>query len=177
MFRADSTESHDTHGGDSYRGRVQIDIAPASVRSSAALALVYAAQDELDRRYGHVDADPTLDYDEFTPPRGVFLVARTGTDLAGGVGLKVLTDDARTIGEIKRLWTRPDLRRCGVGRALMERAHETARELGVVDLYLETGYAQPEAIAFYRSLGWSEVDAFPTGIGHHAQATKFFLPI
>jgi GNAT superfamily N-acetyltransferase len=156
---------------------VQIDIALASVRSSAAFALVYAAQDELDRRYGHVDADPTLDFDEFTPPRGAFLIARADTDLAGGVGLKVLTNNECSVGEIKRLWTRPDLRRHGVGRALMERAHETAREFGVVRLYLETGYAQPEAIAFYRSLGWTEVEAFPTGIGYHAQATKFSLAV
>lgn len=156
---------------------MQIDITVASVRSSAALALVYAAQDELDRRYGHVDADPTLDYDAFTPPRGAFLVARVDTDLAGGVGLRVLGEAPAAIGEIKRLWIRPDLRRAGVGRALMERAQETAREFGVADLYLETGYAQPEALAFYRSLGWSEVDEFPPGVGYHAQATKFFKPV
>jgi GNAT superfamily N-acetyltransferase len=156
---------------------VQIEIASEPVRTSAALAMIYAAQDELDRRYEFVDADPQLDLEQFTPPRGAFLVAREDRNLAGGVGVRVVGEPPGAIGEIKRLWTRPDLRRQGVGRALMTAAVGAARELRVTTLYLETGYAQPEALVFYREIGWREVDRFPPGIGHHRNSTKFALDL
>jgi GNAT superfamily N-acetyltransferase len=156
---------------------VSIEVARELVSSSGALALIYAAQDELDRRYDYVDADPRLDFGEFAPPHGAFLVARDDKDLAGGVGVRVVGDAPDVIGEIKRLWTRPDLRRRGVGRLLMTEAVRTARELRVTTLFLETGYAQPEALIFYRDIGWREVESFPPGIGHHPQSTKFALTL
>ncbi len=47
------------------------------------------------------------------------------------------------------------------------------REVGFAQLYLETGYAQPEAVALYSSTGWERVDEFPEGTWSHPGAYRF----
>ena len=145
-----------------------------SIHSSGALSLLYAAQDELRRRYGHEDDAPSLLNDELAPPQGVFLVARWDMHLAGGVGLRSISDPAHHRGEIKRLWVRPDLRRRGVAAALMTAIEDHARSTGYRQLYLETGWAQPEAQALYPRTGWTSVAAFPPDAPCHPNSYRFF---
>ena len=106
-------------------------------------------------------------------PKGTFLVARLDAHPVGGVGLRPISDPALNVGEIKRLWVRPDQRRAGVGSALMQRIEERAKELGYARLYLETGYAQPEALELYRTSGWIAVPEYPPGAHSYPLATRF----
>lgn len=144
-----------------------------SIHSSGALSVFHAAVDELERRYGQSDDAHHLHNDELAPPRGAFLVARLDGHLAGGVGLRSIAEPELGLGEVKRLWVRPDLRRGGVAAQLMAAIEEHARGLGYRQLYLETGNAQPEALAFYPATGWRRVEAFPAGAFTHEQATRF----
>jgi GNAT superfamily N-acetyltransferase len=130
------------------------------IRSAGATSLYYAAVDELNWRYGDHDDHAPI-FDDFNPPSGFFLVARVGEHLAGGVGVRDFSPAGEAVGEIKRLWVRPDLRRTGVARALMADAEERARLAGYRELYLETGNRQPEAISLYEALGWRHVDRYP----------------
>ena len=66
-------------------------------------------------------------------------MARWDAHLAGGVGLRSISDPAQHLGEIKRLLVRPDLRRRGVVAALMTAVEDYARSTGYRELYLETG--------------------------------------
>jgi GNAT superfamily N-acetyltransferase len=137
-------------------------------------ALVQDLLEELNVRYGDLDPDdeanPTdEDYlAEVTPemtsrPRGAFVVAWVdGEPLACGA-LKPLDSDP-TVGEIKRMYTRPDGRRQGLSRALLVRLEEVAAELGYERLQLETGTAQPEAMALYESTGWHRIEPY----GHYS---------
>lgn len=147
-------------------------IAEEPATSSAGLSLYHAAIDELIRRYGGDDG-LHVDLEELSPPRGFFLVARLGGDLGGGVGVRPLAGEGRHLGEVKRLWVRPDQRRRGLARRLMAALEDHARDHGFDQLYLETGVAQPEAIAFYRSTGWTEVADFPPGSYSYPTATRF----
>ncbi len=52
------------------------------------------------------------------------------------------------------LFVDPPARRTGVGRALMNRATEYAKESGAVRLQLETGIENTQAQALYESLGY-----------------------
>ena len=144
-----------------------------SIDSHGASSLYHAAIDELERRYGGVDDGPVMVADELRPPRGLFLVARVESDLAGGVGLRPIGVATEHLGEVKRLWVRPDLRRRGIAEALMAKVLERARGLGYARLYLETGFAQPEALAFYEKIGWSPVEEFPEGAFTHDGAHRF----
>lgn len=65
-------------------------------------------------------------------------------------------DDA----EIKRMYVRPAYQGRGLARLILAELERTAARAGVTRLILETGLAQPEAIALYQSAGYVAVPAF-----------------
>lgn len=145
-----------------------------SIDSSGALSVYYGAVDELRRRYGGGDDESVdLRIAELRPPNGLFLVARLNGNPVGGVGVRRIGEPSDQLGEIKRLWVRDDLRRHGVARALMDEIERRSRALGYGRLYLETGYAQPEALSFYATIDWTPVEEFPPGVFAHHQSSRF----
>jgi putative acetyltransferase len=144
-----------------------------SISTSGALSVLYAADDELKRRYGGDGDGPHLHVDELAEPLGLFLVARVQGDIAGGIGLRSIGNSDLHFGEIKRLWVRPDLRRGGIAVSLMDEVERRARMLGYGRLYLETGPKQPEAVALYASIGWDPIEEYPSGIFCHPMSYRF----
>lgn len=59
--------------------------------------------------------------------------------------------------EIKYVRVHPAIRRRGTGRLLMGGLEIAALALGFRRLHLDTASNQPEAVTFYRSLGYEEV--------------------
>jgi putative acetyltransferase len=62
--------------------------------------------------------------------------------------------------EIKRMYVRPDARGRRLGDRLLEAVELRARELGAARVKLETGTAQPEAIAVYERNGYHPIEPF-----------------
>ena len=124
-----------------------------------ALRLIEEVQQEYVRRYGGQDETP-VDPAEFAPPLGTFLVAHVGASAIGCAGLRRHGDD--TV-EVKRMFVRPEHRRRGHARRMLHALEDVAREQGFRRVVLETGLAQPEAIALYLSAGYTPVDGF----GHY----------
>lgn len=79
-----------------------------------------------------------------------FLVARAGGRAVGCVALR----SGDGWGEVKRLYVEPALRGQAIGRRLVQVLTEQARALGLTVLRLETGGAEPAALALYRSQGF-----------------------
>ena len=103
-----------------------------------------------------IKSNPARDED-LIPPAGCFVVAR----LDGiAVGCGALKRRDRLAGEIKRMWTAPSARGCGIARKVLRTLEATAREWGLSTLRLETNRALQEAQALYRSEGYQEVEAF-----------------
>ncbi len=63
-------------------------------------------------------------------------------------------------GELKRMYVRPPFRGRGLGRLLIDRLAEHAREQGVCLLRLETGIHQLEAIRLYEGMGFQRIPPF-----------------
>jgi WS/DGAT/MGAT family acyltransferase len=124
--------------------------------SDLATTLVAEVQQEYVRRYGGHDETP-VDPTEFGPPNGTFLVARVGTTLIGCAGLRRHGDG---VVEVKRMFVRPEHRRRGHARRLLAALEEAARAQGDRRVVLETGLAQPEAIALYASAGYLPIQGF-----------------
>ena len=59
-------------------------------------------------------------------------------------------------GEIKRMRVHPDHQRRGLGQAILDRLEESAMELGLRELVLDTTTSQTAAQAFYRKNGYDE---------------------
>jgi putative acetyltransferase len=85
-----------------------------------------------------------------------FFVARLDGVAVGCGG--VALDDG--FAEVKRMYTRPTVRRQGVARSVLQRLEEEAKGAGYSILRLETGMYQDEANAFYSREGFEECDAF-----------------
>lgn len=140
------------------RDRVRFEeVPPTDPRATSCLEVYYG---ELAQRL-KTGFDVTLSADpeaqDMMPPRGAFLVAISDGMPIGCVGLKG-TD--KGYAEIKRLWVAPSARAMGLAGRLMDTVEDRARSLGITLLRLDTNSALPEAIAFYRKRGWTEIDRF-----------------
>jgi GNAT superfamily N-acetyltransferase len=63
-------------------------------------------------------------------------------------------------GEVKRMYVRPEYRRRGLGRQILNHLADYAREQGVSVLRLETGIHQTEAMALYERYGFQRRSPF-----------------
>jgi GNAT superfamily N-acetyltransferase len=87
-----------------------------------------------------------------------FLVARDGDRRpVGCVALRRRNDGSF---EIKRMYVRPEARGRGLGDRLLAEVEARARRLGAARLKLETGTAQPEAMAVYERNGYHPIEPY-----------------
>ena len=96
-------------------------------------------------------------------PNGLFVVVHDDGVPIGMGGWRRYGDDGD--GELKRMYVRESSRGRGVARLLLAHLERTAAAAGIRRLVLETGTAQPEAIALYRSSGYVDVPAFGHYVG------------
>ena len=94
--------------------------------------------------------------EEMTPPRGYFLVARVGREPVGCGGIKCHP----TYGEIKRMWVEGSSRGLGIGKRILHRLEELARERALPVVRLETNKSLAEAQSLYRRTGYREIPAY-----------------
>jgi putative acetyltransferase len=92
---------------------------------------------------------------DYAPPHGRLLLVRRSGELAGCVALHAI--GPRTC-EMKRLYVRPQFRAQGLGRTLIQRVIDDARQIGYRSMRLDT--VEPimkQAVTLYRRLGFREI--------------------
>ena len=139
-----------------------IEFKPAALDAAASLELIEAVQQEYVARYGGRDVTE-LAVAEFEPPQGIFMI---GWDAAAPVACGGVRLVAPGVAELKRMYVVPAARRRGIARAMLADLESRARLLGAVQLRLETGLHQPEALSLYASAGYIDAEPF----GHYADA-------
>lgn len=130
-----------------------------------AVELCRRLEHEDEQRYGPSDDSDPEDHHhhvppkpaEFVPPAGQFVVARLDGRSVGCGGIRPYEG---LTAEIKRMYVDPSARRRGIGRMILSRLEEAARELGYRAARLETGLMQPEAIALYDSAGYERIACY-----------------
>ena len=65
------------------------------------------------------------------------------------------------MGEIKRMYVRPQFRGKGIGRASLEALVDEARESGYPKVRLDSARFMKAAQSLYRSAGFREVEPYP----------------
>jgi GNAT superfamily N-acetyltransferase len=114
-------------------------------------------------RYGTPDLTH-MDAGQFAAPAGAFYVGyRDDVPVTMG-GWRFRTDVSRLGSqrpvEVKRMYVAPAARRDGLARLMLAHLEATARTAGADVVLLETGTAQPEAMALYESSGYERIEPF-----------------
>lgn len=91
--------------------------------------------------------------EQMAEPATTVFVARDEGGRAVGMGALRREDDG--IGEVKRMYTLPEVRGQRVGRALLDAIVELAEAEGFRRLVLETGDRHPEAWRLYERAGFT----------------------
>lgn len=73
------------------------------------------------------------------------------------VGCGAVKAYASEIGEIKRMYVRPEYRGKGIASLILKELEKWAHELNYKQVILETGKAQPEAIGLYTKSGYQVI--------------------
>jgi len=148
---------------------VRIELRP--VTHPDAQLLVEAVQQEYVVRYGGRDKTPLVDTD-LAPPTGAFYVGyHDGRPVVTGAWR--FRDDVRRLGssrlaEVKRMYVDPAARRLGLARLMLSHLETAALAAGADAMIMETGTAQPEAMALYLSAGYEQIEPF----GHYQDSPR-----
>jgi len=94
----------------------------------------------------------------YAPPQGELLLAKRGDHVLGCIALKALTPPR--VAEIKRLFVRPQARKAGVGKALVETIIAIAQSRGYGEIKLDTLPQMEGAIALYKSNGFAPIPPY-----------------
>lgn len=141
--------------------KVRIEIVPYD--HPDAQGLIEEVQQEYVVRYGEEDVTP-VQVEDFQPPRGLFLLGYLdGVAIAsGGWRMRDADEPGFDDGdvELKRMYVVPSARGRGWARVMLAELEGAAVRAGRKRILLETGSRQPEAIALYRSAGYSEIAKF-----------------
>ncbi|MFE7775699.1 GNAT family N-acetyltransferase [Streptomyces sp. NPDC057445] len=155
-----------------------MNIRPTAFDHPDAVKLNDQVQLEYATRYGDPGGDATpLGPAMFLPPHGLYLLAydELGRPVATG-GWR--TQDTNAEGyadgdaELKRMYVVPEARGLGLARRMLAALEEDARAAGRIRMVLETGTAQPEAIALYTSSGYEPCVKF--GHYRHYKTSRCF---
>lgn len=144
-----------------------------------AMRLVAQVQAEYVVRYGGADETP-LDPLMFEPPAGSFFVGYVDVGageepVASGAWrshvdhpdlVSLAAAGVRRTAEVKRMYVAAAHRGHGYAREVLAHLEATAAASGAEAMVLETGTAQPEAMALYESSGYEAIAPF----GHYKDA-------
>lgn len=95
-----------------------------------------------------------------SPPAGFVYVLEAEDTLAGMIVAKTIEEG---VGEVKRMYIRPDYRGMGYGKKMLETLVNRAQELGYSKLRLETADFMPAALKIYKASGFKERGPYPGG--------------
>ncbi|MBW8333554.1 MAG: GNAT family N-acetyltransferase [Prolixibacteraceae bacterium] len=117
---------------------------------------------------GTVFFDPTTDalFELFQTPKSAYFVAEADGKLLGGGGIYPTEGLPDGICELVKMYLLPEARGIGLGRMLMERCLETARNNGFQQIYLETLPELNLAVKVYEKFGFEYLSA-PLGDTKH----------
>ena len=138
-------------------------VTAAEIAEARVLFEEYAASIGVDLCFQNFSEELATLPGAYARPRGALLLAGTaGIALrpSGCVALRPLPDGDPLIGEVKRLYVRPDARGSGLGRALVAQILADAAAIGYRELKLDTLPTMAAARALYASLGFRECAAY-----------------
>ena len=128
-----------------------ITVVEARPDSADAVRLLAELDADLNRHPYPPESRHAFSVDKLVREGVAFFITRYEGEPAGCGGLKLFGAE---YGEVKRMYVPPAYRRLGLGKMMLNRLAEYARERQVGVLRLETGIYQTEAIGLYERSGF-----------------------
>lgn len=119
---------------------------------------------------GTVYTDPTTDhlFELFQEKGSVYYVVLDEGNIVGGCGIYPTKGLPKGMGELVKLYLLSEYRGKGIGKELMVRSIDFAKDFGYTSLYLETMDELSNAIQLYNNLGFNTLDGPLGDTGHFA---------
>ncbi len=147
-----------------------IRIRPIQQEDNAALANVIrkTLEEYKANKPGTVYFDPTTDtlYELFQVPKSVYYVAEYNNEILGGGGIYPTEGLPEGTCELVKLYLLPNARGIGLGKQLIEKCINYARQEGYKCVYLETMPELHNALKTYERLGFEYLKG-PIGNSGH----------
>jgi GNAT superfamily N-acetyltransferase len=116
-----------------------------------------------------------FELEKFYPPYGRLLLADHENKVVGLACMRRIPED---IGEIKRMYVRPEFRGEGIGKELLKVLLDEARKIGYSRVRLDSARFMKEAHSLYRSMGFQDIDPYPESeIPEEFQSNWIFMEI
>jgi putative acetyltransferase len=110
----------------------------------------------------------------YAGPGSAYFVVESGGHLVGGGGLGPLAGGESFVCELRKMYLRREARGQGLGRAVLMRCLEVARQLGYQRMYLETRHTMRDARRLYERNGFTPVGK-PIGHTGHFGCDAWYL--
>jgi putative acetyltransferase len=119
-------------------------------------------------RPGTVYFDPTTDdlFSLFQKKGSAYWIAEERGKIIGGCGVFATPGLPDDCAELVKLYLLPEQRGRGIGRMLMERTYDSARQMGYKRLYLESMPELSKAIGIYEKAGFRFIPERMGNSGH-----------
>jgi ribosomal protein S18 acetylase RimI-like enzyme len=130
---------------------------PDDIPEVRQLFLEYAAGLGFSLCFQNFDAELASLPGKYAPPTGLLLVAGTDAVLVGCVALR---EHQPAVGELKRLFVRPEFRRLGLGRQLLNRILAEAMNAGYREVVFDTLPVMTDALRIYEKLGFVATEPY-----------------
>jgi putative acetyltransferase len=105
-------------------------------------------------------------YEVFRQPRSVYYVARFGDKILGGAGIFPSPGLPEDTCELVKMYLLPEARGFGLGKLLIEKCLDFAKESGYKNVYLETMPELKKALDVYAKFGFHYLDKQMGNTGH-----------
>ena len=135
-------------------------VTAAEIAEARVLFEEYAASIGVDLCFQNFSEELATLRGAYARPPGALLLAGTVLCPSGCVALRPLPEGDPLIGEVTRLYVRPDSRGSGLGRALVLHILAEASAIGYRELKLDTLPTMAAARSLYASLGFRECAAY-----------------
>ncbi len=125
---------------------------------------------------GTVYSDPTTDnlFDLFQAEKSLLWVAEIDNEIVGCCGIFPTKGLPEKCAELVKFYLSAKARGKGIGKSLMEKSIESARELGYTELYLESLPEFSNAVSIYEKQGFLKLDQ-PLGESGHTTCNIWML--
>ncbi|MHA2249765.1 MAG: GNAT family N-acetyltransferase [Candidatus Kariarchaeaceae archaeon] len=96
------------------------------------------------------------------PPKTIFYIVYFDGEIAGMGGLKTINQE---LGEIKRMFVRPEFRGQGIGKAIIDKLISKAQENNFKTLRLDSAGFMSSAHKLYKAAGFYPIEMYPGSEG------------